>query len=645
MLMRFFFLNLIIVGIITQTLSAGAYALSRDEDDVSSSRPNIVVIMSDDQDDTGSMTVMENVKKLVSDEGVVFENSFANFPLCCPSRAAFLTGQCAMNNGVRSNGDYHKLIPTEDDTLPVWLQEAGYTTAMIGKYLNGWEAYFQLKPYSIRIPPGWSVWHGLKRTYHYYNYYVSAEGRAEYYGCEKDSALHCDTKQNVYCACNEKNYQTDVLAGKAEEFIKAQAGTVKPFFLWLTPFAPHYDNEQGIAVPPLRYAHTFDNVPLPQPPNFNDKDVMTGKPTYVYSSPAMNYDYIYNDETTMFRNRRGAIKGVDDMVERVVTALKDAGKLENTVIIYTSDNGYFQGEHRKPAGKSEVYEEGIRVPLVMRGPGITRGKTLDHLVVNFDLTATIVDLSGAKRANSKRALDGRSLMDVFKTPENQWRTAIAVEGIDDRDWIKIPGRVAAIRSKKYMYARHHLPNKGTGVEEELYDISKDPYELYNLHLDSHYSTVENWMKSVLKKLMLCKGADCWFTEKEPDPGASASRTYIPAAPEQLAESDSEVIDKPAPANMPELITAPVSPGMNNDDVRRLQVFLAQDSMLYPEKIIDGIYGEETKRAVARFQQVYSQFILTPQNLTEPTGIADELTIKQFNEVIRYRYELLWAGEL
>lgn len=596
--------------------------------------PNIVVLMSDDQDDKGSIELMEKLNTLVGKNGVRFKNSFTNFPLCCPSRAGFLTGQCVMNSGVKGNspksgGGYQKLLPTEGNTLPVWLQKAGYTTALIGKYLNGWETMNKWSPYVPKVPPGWSVWRGMKNTYSYYGYSIMLEDRLEYHG-GYDEATRTIT--------DPSQYQTDVLALKAEDFIMAQTGTQKPFFIWLTPMAPHNGHparhqtgRRGDAVPPERYRNTLAGFELPQGPNFNM--VNKNQPEFVSNRPALTPEEI-SSLKVMYRNHRGAIKGVDDMVETVINALKKAGKLENTVFIYTSDNGYFHGEHRKMSGKEWIYDEGIRVPLLMSGPGIPRGMVEDRLVENVDLTATIVDIANAVPG---RELDGHSLMDLFDNPQDNWRTAIIVEGIS------FPNRSIGVRTNGYMFAQHRVKNAPV-VEEEMYDMTTDPNQLNNLIKKPEYLTVRKWLRQALKTLSNCKGSSCWYTNKEPaSSGILLNRSHSAEVIEPLVDMTSlELVRETNPAY--ELISAPIKPGDKNDDVRKLQMFLSRDNSIYPEGTISGFYTVETQTAVKRFQEQYRHSLLTARGLNTASGIADMETISKINEILLYEYELMTVGE-
>jgi arylsulfatase A-like enzyme len=452
--------------------------------------PSIVVIMTDDQDDMGSMSVMTKTKQLLVDQGVTFLNSFVEFPLCCVSRASFLTGQYAHNHGVMGNwpnedGGYAKFMATEDNTIPVWLENAGYVTALIGKYLNGYGDEIVVP--AAHVPPGWSEWQGLPEvlgTYNYFSFGINRNGVLEQFGND--------------------DYQTDVLAQRAAEYISS-VPVDKPLFLWLTPIAPHFggdgDDARGGPFPAPRHEGTLSTLAIPQPPNFNEGDT-SDKPAFMQQLPPMS-DSVIAKLAHSFRSRRETLLAVDDMVGAVVRALQDSGRLENTIIVYTSDNGFSQGEHRRPEGKRIVYEESIRVPLVIRGPGMPKGVVRTQLVNNVDLPATIVDAAGV---TAGRALDGRSLLPLMNDEAIPWRSALLVQGTDS----PVPGgawqsRYAAVRTADYLFA-DHVATK----EDEFYDLRNDPYQLMNASDDPSYAAVTVALRNALGNLRSCVGSSCWF---------------------------------------------------------------------------------------------------------------------------------------
>jgi N-acetylglucosamine-6-sulfatase len=446
-------------------------------------RPNVLVLMTDDQT-IESLRVMGNVKSLLADRGTTFSDSFVGFSLCCPSRATFLTGQYAHNHGVLSNtapsGGYKKLDGRE--TLPVWLQRAGYHTVHLGKYLNG---YGRTDP--TEIPPGWSEWYGSvdPSTYRYYGYTLNENGRLVTYGSDAAS------------------YQTDVYAGKAVGLVKRLAPSSRPFFLSVAFLAPHAGGPQGpededvggTPEPAPRHRHAFDSEPLPRPPSFDEADV-SDKPIGIRNRKRLTANQI-SDITERYRQRLESLLAVDEAVRSIVIALDETGELDNTLIAFTSDNGFFHGEHRVPQGKVLVYEPSIRVPLIMRGPGVPRGETLDQLVSNVDLAPTILAAAHAKPAG--RVLDGRSLRTILRDSQVEFGRDLLIESGTAGNRNR---RFAAVRSAHFKLAEY------ANGENELYDLVKDPFELTSADADPAYAAMRSSLAARLSRLRTCRGRIC-----------------------------------------------------------------------------------------------------------------------------------------
>jgi N-acetylglucosamine-6-sulfatase len=455
------------------------------EQALAAGRPNVIVVESDDQT-LESMKVMKNVNTLIGGQGVTFTNSVLNFSLCCPSRATFLTGQYAHNHGVWHNqapkggfSRFHALH--KSNNLAVWLHRAGYFTAMIGKYMN---EYRNQPP----VPEGWSEWHAAAPyDQRVYNYSLNNNGALTAFGTDWD------------------DFKGDVLTRKAVEFVNRRAPQAAPFFLWLNYTAPHVggpptrnppDDCKDAAKPAPRDAHAFDNAKLPKPPNFNEADV-SDKPQVIRKLPKLTQVQIGNLQRK-YRCELESLLSIDVGVRKVVSALKARGALDNTLIIYTTDNGYFHGEHRVPGDKSRPYEESIKVPLQMRGPGIPKGVTLDPLVVNADLAPTILD---AANARAGLTIDGRSLLPVVTRPGLVRNRQVLVE----------EPTYKAIRTERYMYVEY---NNG---DRELYDLQSDPYELQSLHNSPAYASVGTTLSNRLRKLKKCAGAGCRVFQPDPSP--------------------------------------------------------------------------------------------------------------------------------
>jgi len=437
-------------------------------------RPNIVVIETDDQT-LASMRVMDNVNSLIGGQGTTFRNSFVNYSLCCPSRSTFLTGQYMHNHRVLGNqapsGGFGRFQALHgNNNLAVWLQRAGYYTALIGKYLNG----YVFRPL---VPRGWSEWRtGANQKV--YGYTLDENGTLVRYGQDPT------------------DFKQDVLTWKAVNFVNRRAPLPRPFFLWLTYTAPHVAeppnpnppfNCQRAALPAPRHAHAFDSEPLPRPPNFNEPYV-SDKPAAIRNLPRLTPNQIA-DIQRMYRCELESLLSVDEGVKKVVDALKAKGELANTVLIYTSDNGYFHGEHRIPKDKQHIYEESIRVPLEMRGPGIPRGVKVGSLAINADLAPTIVDLANA---DPGLLMDGRSLIPVANQPRIERGRKLLIEEPSFK----------AIRTMRYMYAEH-----STG-ERELYDLKDNRFELRSREHALAYAPVRARLAARLHQLANCAGSGC-----------------------------------------------------------------------------------------------------------------------------------------
>ena len=443
-------------------------------------RPNIVVIMTDDQT-VESMRVMKNVKRLLVAQGTTFDNSFASFSLCCPSRATFLTGQYAHNHGVLSNkppyGGYYAL--DSSNTLPVWLKRAGYETILVGKYLNEYGEHDKHE-----IPPGWTEWHGAVNhsAYQFYGYTLNENGTLVKYG--RDPA----------------SYQTDVYADKAVEIVRRRAAERKPFFLWLSVLAPHVGGPPTpgrsalTTLPAPRHLGRFAALPLPTPPSFNEGDV-SDKPGSIRTRPPLS-DQQVAAITERYQLRLESLLAVDEAVGRIVAALKKKGELSRTLIVFTSDNGFLQGEHRIPIGKERPYEPSTRVPLVIRGPGVPAGLRLRQPVANIDLAPTIV---AAAHTRAGLRMDGRSLWPLFADPGIFWGRDLLHEGPVTEDGEE---KFTALRTPRWLYVRYL-----TGGEE-LYDLLVDPDQLTNLRNDPAAAPVHLDLRARLARFESCVGADC-----------------------------------------------------------------------------------------------------------------------------------------
>jgi N-acetylglucosamine-6-sulfatase len=463
-------------------------------------RPNIVMIMDDDQS-AEQQRFLTKTNAAIGSHGVTFDNSFVNYSLCCPSRSTLLTGQYAHNHGVRGNqlptGGYSKLAPSLGNSLPVWLERAGYYTAHIGKFLNGYGA---TSP-DTEVPPGWNEWYGsidnpdayTGGTYTAYGYTLNENGRVVHYGSTPD-------------AVDPATYQTDVYSQKAADFIRRRAPSRKPFYLSLAPRDPHSEaaacncaGDNPRAAP--RYEGALAGLTAPRTPAFNEADV-SDKPSNIKNLPLLNQTQI-NSVDARYRARAEALLGVDDLVQNVVSTLKQQGELKNTVLVFTSDNGFFHGEHRVPQGKVRLYEPSIRLPLMIRGPGVPKGEHRRQPVSNVDLAPTILDFAHAKAGRKE---DGISLLSIMRDKLDWPGRGLDIETYFTPDTTEDPEdpplNYQGVRTDRYLYA-----NYGTG-EQELYDLRNDPFELQNAVGNPAYSRVKASLQALFGGLADCAGRRC-----------------------------------------------------------------------------------------------------------------------------------------
>jgi N-acetylglucosamine-6-sulfatase len=448
-------------------------------------RPNIVVLETDDQT-LAELEVLPNVRHLIGDEGVTFDNNFDSFSLCCPARATFLTGQYSHNNGVRDNkgpdGGYYKL--DSSNTLAVWLENAGYYTAHVGKYLNQYGTRD-----SHEIPPGWSEWLTSidPTTYRYYGYTLNENG-----------TLH------TYCATPQPScYQVDVYRELANQIIRRRAPQ-GPFFLWWTPIAnhsgaPHEADDPpniGTPVPAPRYKDRFKGTPLPQPPSFNEADV-SDKPQVIRRRPLLTARRIAAIQEN-WQQRRETLLAVDDAVASIVATLRATGKLDNTLIMFTSDNGFFHGEHRVANGKVLWYEPSIHLPLLMRWTGnetLPRGVHRSQLVANIDDAETILGAVG-DTARPQRIEDGVNLLRYWRDGGLELGRDLLIDNAPGA------GHFDGIRTQHYKYAEY------ANGDRELYDLRRDPSELQSEHANPAYNSLKGLLAARLHRLITCAGAGC-----------------------------------------------------------------------------------------------------------------------------------------
>jgi arylsulfatase A-like enzyme len=397
--------------------------------------PDVVLIVTDDQrwDTLWAMPVVQ--EELVA-RGVSFPNAFVVNPICCPSRASILTGDYSHTTLVYRQAPPFGRYEWFDDatTLATELDEAGYTTGLFGKYLDG----YQHAALTGVVPPGWDRWVAFVRSA-YTDYRLTVDGtvRPPAGGIARGS--------------------TGVLAAEAVDFVERAEG---PIFLEFAPAAPH-----APATPAPRDAAAFSDLDPARPPSFDEANV-GDKPAWVRAlAPLTAADRARID--AFRRDQYRSLLAVDRAVGAIVDALERTGRLEDTFFVFTSDNGILHGEHRWTR-KEAPYEESIRVPLILRwdAAGWTAPASPDALALNIDLAPTIAEAAGVRLE-----ADGRSLLPVAAGTAAPWRSDFLIEHLENENPVPT---YCAVRTSSAKYVRY-----ATG-EEELYDLDADPYELENL---------------------------------------------------------------------------------------------------------------------------------------------------------------------
>ena len=443
-------------------------------------RPNILFILADDMK-AADLEHMPKVQGLLVEQGVRFTRPWVTRSLCCPSRATILRGQYTHNHDVWVNvepsGGFWNFFDQghESSTIATWLNAAGYRTILIGKYLNryGLDRNGNRSP-TTHVPPGWDRWHAWQGIYG-----------------GTDASYEINENGRIVTHRRSEIHDTDLHARIAEEFIRNTASGV-PFFVYLAPNAPH---DPAYFAP--RHANLFTNTPLPRPSSFNEADV-SDKPQWVRNKPRLSSRQV-STLTQFYRKRLRALQSLDEMVERLVNALRATGKLSNTYIVLTSDNGIYLGEHRLQA-KGAAYNASPRVPLVIGGPGVPRGATRSQLVLNNDLAPTFASWAGVRPPGF---VDGRSLAPLLtSSPPATWRTAFLVEHRrtpEEFAYVRAIPNYSAVRTARYNYVEY-----GTG-EKELYDLEADPTELTNI-FNRAPQTLRSELKARLDALKICARA-------------------------------------------------------------------------------------------------------------------------------------------
>jgi N-acetylglucosamine-6-sulfatase len=407
-----------------------------------------------------------------------------------------------------------------ENYLPHWLVQAGYNAEYIGKFMNGYNIHNYATP-----PKGWTHVDALVEpyTYKYNNVVMSADG-------ETPVSYH--------------NYhQADVIRAKAIDRIEHLAAQDKPFYLTIAPTAPHFSTEIGLPVPLSRHSLDYEDAVAPKNPNYNPDDAYTAqKVSYLKTLPKLNATDI-TTTNLFYRARIQCLQGIDEIIEDVLAKLEETGALDNTYLIYTSDNGYHLGTHRMPAGKALPYREDTNLPFYVRGPGVPANVTSTIPSAHLDLAPTFLELAGLDQSEWPEFLDGRSLLSTWKTPESgsltkrsttcprdvSYNSTTPTTGSDDegdsREIINVEfwglQEVENMGREKYTQNSYktlrivgsdktYLYSRWCTNETELYDTVADPYELTNLALnpDSETTRLMTRLNAILLAIKSCTDATC-----------------------------------------------------------------------------------------------------------------------------------------
>jgi N-acetylglucosamine-6-sulfatase len=510
--------------------------------------PSFVVIQTDDQTLDGlyatfsaypgapKTRAMPNTIDLIAKRGMTFNRYYVPYPLCCPSRVSLLTGRYAHNTGVKGNvqpnggffGFSFRAAMTHN--LATWLQVAGYRTIHVGKFLNGYGD----APYDngTVMPPGWNAWYALLNadTHHYfYGYTLNINGHLQgpYGDPGSWETREYGVRDDIGCPFAPLNGQpclhvTDNMTSMATAEMLATPPE-QPFYLQLDYTAPHGDFRRPAGPEPTpRHYDWFLGArhPHDRSEGFDEGNV-NDKPRFIRDAPHLTptEKKVYR---TYYQKQLDSLRDVDDGVKRVIDTLGLMGRLRNTYVIFTSDNGFFFGEHRLLGGKFLAYEPATHLPLLIRGPGIEQGSKTGELAANVDIAPTVLELAGA---SADKSIDGRSLVPFLADSELRSRRPILFESFVETADVEAQGAIstsgsvrrgdgasASLLAPPKDYAGIRLgPYKyiawPTG-EKELYNINKDPNELNSLHRDPNYFPIRNFLHRQMKRFTGCVGRAC-----------------------------------------------------------------------------------------------------------------------------------------
>jgi N-acetylglucosamine-6-sulfatase len=479
--------------------------------------PNVLVIEADDMrwDD---LRFMPNVQRLLQRRGLTFENSFAPYPLCCPSRASFLSGKYAHNHHVYSTQDPFGFAAFHDQrTIATVLQQAGYQTALVGKYLNGYgqQPLRSTGGSSLHYePPGWTQW--MAGSDHSW--------RGQAYRGDTYDYFHLAENVNGKIKSFPGRYSTGVLGAQARRLLSQFGRSKAPWFIWWTPVAPHHGSpiEPDDPPPSLRADGNTTNWVTPARPDWVkgrfDRLVTHGagtpatgsaeadvsdKPRYLRKLPELTSTE-RAAETEVTRQRAESLLVLDVQVGHTLSRLSQSGQLRNTVVMFTSDNGYYLGEHRKRQGKINLHEPSLRVPLIIAGPGVPTGRRYDP-VSTVDMAPTLAAYGGTRMPGA----DGIDLTRLIAKGDHGWDRAVVTEGVMPEGRYAQLHRIGPtpLNTRGLRLGRWKITRYSTG-EIELYDLKKDPLELRNLSRVPKYAAVLADLKQLYNQYSDCRGDQC-----------------------------------------------------------------------------------------------------------------------------------------
>ena len=499
------------IAIIVNQISIGAKARA-------TTRPNIIFLLTDDQDVTAnSLDYMPKLNKIMRQEGMEFLNYFVTTALCCPSRSTILRGQYCHNTGIWDNGDlnndtfmsggFEKWIATnlEKVTVGTIMQEAGFETFLVGKYLNGYE-----DERASHVPKGWDHWHGMTKTA-YFGPHFSDNGKL------------VKTPKEVY--------QTDYISNHSIHWVTTRSDKEKPFFMYIAPFAPHAPSS-----PAPRHANLFNDLKAPRYDSFNpEDDVQSQKPSWLGRLPKLTQDQIDSIDN-FYRNRIRALQAVDEMLENITNILESEGILDNTYIFYMGDNGQHLGDYRLPGGKRQGYDTDIRVPFLVRGPNVKKGVQVTEIVQNIDLLPTWADIANHEKLPEGFTPDGKSMVPILNgavpgdARVNTFRSASLAEmyggssnmgsnyknlpGFEkNRFWNNTYQALRVINGSDWAINANWLYTEWCTGEKEFYNSSKDPRQINNTIKQVTPDYISK-LSALLEHLGDCKGKECYETDYE-----------------------------------------------------------------------------------------------------------------------------------